>query len=95
MENLPTIAVTTEYLKIIILLTLDINHLNPHQATSVLVQIMRNDLYLNPTVNYRMNYLTKIVRSLLNTFNVSIFMTMVVGMFTNIMTRYGSFITFI
>ena len=45
----------------IMLLTLDIKHLNPHQATSVLVLIILKSLDLNPTVNYRMNSLTKIV----------------------------------
>ena len=45
----------------IILLTLDIGHLNPHQTTSVIGHMMLNYLALNPTVNYRMNYLTKIV----------------------------------
>ena len=42
-------------------LTLDINHLNPHQATSVLGQIIPKNLALNPRSNYRMNYLTTIV----------------------------------
>ena len=42
-------------------LTLDIKNLNPHQATSVLGQIIPNNLALNPAVNYRMKYLTKIV----------------------------------
>ena len=39
------------------LLTLDINNLNPHQVKSVLGKIMPNSLALNPTVNYRMNSL--------------------------------------
>ena len=43
------------------LLTLGKRHLNPHQATSVLGQIIPNDLSLNPTVNYRMNSLITIV----------------------------------
>ena len=43
------------------LLTLDINNLNPHRETSVLGQIVPNDLYLNPPVNYRMNHLTTII----------------------------------
>ena len=43
------------------LLTLDIDNLSPHKATSVLGQIMPNNKDLNPTVNYRMNYLTTIV----------------------------------
>ena len=43
------------------LLTLDIKHLNSHQATSVIIQIIPNDLALSPVVNYRMNDLTKIV----------------------------------
>ena len=42
-------------------MTLEINDLNPHDATSVLGQIMPNYLALNPTANYRMNYLTTIV----------------------------------
>ena len=42
-------------------LALDIKNLNLHQATSVLGQIMLNNLVLNPTVNYRMNSLTTIV----------------------------------
>ena len=45
----------------IMLLTLDIKRLSPHQVTSVLSQIMQNDLALIPTVKYRMNYLTTIV----------------------------------
>ena len=60
-ENSPTTAVTKKYLENIMFMTLDIKHLNTHQATSVLGQIMLNYLALNPTVNYRMNYLTKIV----------------------------------
>ena len=40
----PTTAVTKKYLENIMLLTLDINNLNPHQITSVTVQIMLNDL---------------------------------------------------
>ena len=43
------------------LLTLDTKHLDPHQVTSVLGQIMPNNLALNPTVNYRMSSLTTIV----------------------------------
>ena len=43
------------------LLTLDIHNLNTHQETSVLGQIMPNDLALNPTVNYIMNSLTTII----------------------------------
>ena len=43
------------------LVTLDIEHLNPHQTTLVLGQIMPNNLSLNPTVNYRINSLTSIV----------------------------------
>ena len=43
------------------LLTLDIKYLNPHQVISLLGQIIPNDLDLNPTVNYRINYLTTIV----------------------------------
>ena len=83
------------------LLTLEINHLNPHQVTSVLGHNTPNNVALNPTVKYRMNYLTTLVpypwkvavyiasekQSM-----QAIFMTMVVGMFPNIMTRHGSFI---
>ena len=54
-KNYPNAVVTTKYLENIMFLTLYINHLNPHQATSVLGQIMPNYLALNPTVNYRMN----------------------------------------
>ena len=43
------------------LLTLDINRLNPHQVTSVLGLIVQNDLALITTVKYRMNSLTTIV----------------------------------
>ena len=56
-----TIAVTTKYLENIMLLALGITHLNPHQATSVLGQIMLKILALNPNINYRMNSLTTIV----------------------------------
>ena len=45
----------------IMFLTLDINHLNPYQATSVLGHIILNDLALIPTVKYRINSLTTIV----------------------------------
>ena len=45
----------------IMLLTLDIKHLNTHQATSVFGQIMPNGLALNPAVNYGMKYLITIV----------------------------------
>ena len=41
------------------LLTLCINHLNPHQETLLVGLIMKKDLALNPMVNYRINYLTK------------------------------------
>ena len=61
LKNEPTTAVTTKYLENIMLLTLDINHLNPHQATSVLGQIMPNNLALNPTSNYGMKHLTTIL----------------------------------
>ena len=61
LKILPTTAVTTKYLENIILLTLCKNHLNLNQATSVLGQIMPNELDLNPTVNCRMNYLTTII----------------------------------
>ena len=61
LKNLSTTAVTRKYLENIMFLTLDINYLNPHHATSVLSQIMPNNLALNPTVNYRMNAFTTIV----------------------------------
>ena len=56
-----TAAVTTKYLENIIFMMSDIKHLNPHQATSVLGCIMPNNLSLNPTVSYRMNFFTTIV----------------------------------
>ena len=43
------------------LLTLDIKPLDPHEATSVLGEIMPKSLALNPTVNYRIKYLTTII----------------------------------
>ena len=61
LKNYPTTAVITEYLENIMLMALDINNLNPHQATAVLGPIIPKDLSLNMTVNYRMNYLTTIV----------------------------------
>ena len=61
LKNYPTTAVTTKYLENIMLLTLEIKHLNPHQATSVLGHIMPNGLVLNLMVNYRKNSLTTIV----------------------------------
>ena len=61
LKNQPTTTVTTEYSENIMLLTLYIKYLNPHQATSLLGQIMPKKLALNPTVNYRINYLTTIV----------------------------------
>ena len=61
LKNQPTIAVATKYLENIMLMALDIKHLNTHQATSVLGQIMPNNLALNPEVNYRINSLTTIV----------------------------------
>ena len=45
----------------IMLLTLDIKHLSPHQVTSVIVLNMQKDLALILTVKYRMNSLTTIV----------------------------------
>ena len=61
LKNWPTTAITKKYSENIMLLTLDINNLNPHQATSVLGQIMPNDLALKPMVNQIMNYLTTTV----------------------------------
>ena len=60
-KNQPTTAVTTKYLENIVLLPLYIKHFNPHQVTSVLGQIVPNNLALILTVKYRMNYLTTIV----------------------------------
>ena len=60
-EKLATTAVTTKYFENIMLMTLDINYLSPHQVTSVLGLIMQNDLALIPIVKYRMNSLTTIV----------------------------------
>ena len=63
-QQIEKLAYHRSYYKIlekIMLLTLDINHLNPHQVTSVLGHIMPNDLALNPTVDYRINYLAIIV----------------------------------
>ena len=53
--------VQQKYLENIMLLTLDINYLNPHQATSALDHNMPKHLALNPKVNNRMNSLTTIV----------------------------------
>ena len=63
-QQIEKLAYHCSYYKIIgknMLLTLDINNLNPHQVTSVLGQIMMNDLAFIPTVKYRTNYLTTIV----------------------------------
>ena len=63
-KQIEKLAYHRSYYKIlgkIMSLTLDINHLNPHQVTSVLSLIVQNDLALIPTVKYRINYLTKIV----------------------------------
>ena len=56
LKRYPTAVGTTKYFENIMLLTLDIKHLNTHQATSVLGPIILNKLALNLTVNYRMNY---------------------------------------
>ena len=63
-KQIEKLAYHRSYYKIlgkIMLLTLDIKHLSPHQVTSVLGLIMQNDLALIPTVKYRMNSLTTIV----------------------------------
>ena len=61
LKNEPTTAVTTKYLENIMLLTLDIKRLSPHQVISVFSLIMQNNLALIPTFKYRMNYLTTII----------------------------------
>ena len=100
-KNQPTTAVATKYLENIMLMTLYIKHLNPHQATSVIGQIIPNDLDLNTMANYRMNSLTTIIPypwkfafyiALEKQSMSAIFMTMVVGIFTNLMTQYGVFV---
>ena len=63
-QQIKKLAYHHSYYKIIgkiMLLTLDIKYLNPHQATSAIGHIIPNDLALNLTVNYRMNYFTIIV----------------------------------
>ena len=63
-KQIEKLAYHRSYYKIlgkIMLLTLDIKRLIPHQVTSVLGLIMQNYLALIPTVKYRMNSLTKIV----------------------------------
>ena len=60
-KNQPTTTVTTKYLENIMLLTLEIKNLSPHQVKSVLGLIMQNDLALIPRVKYRMNSLKTIV----------------------------------
>ena len=63
-KQIKKLAYHRSYYKIfenIMLLTLGIKHLNPHQVTLVLGLIMQNDLALIPTVKYRTNYLTTIV----------------------------------
>ena len=63
-KQIEKLAYHRSYYKIlgkIVLLTLDIKRLSPHQVKSVLVLIMQNDLALIPTVKYRMDSLTTIV----------------------------------
>ena len=63
-KQIEKLAYHRSYYKIlgkIMLLTLDIKRLSPHQVTAVLGLIMQNDLALIPTVKYTMNYLTTIV----------------------------------
>ena len=63
-KQIEKLAYHRSYYKIlgkIMLLTLDIKRLSPHQVTSVLGLIMQNDLDLITTVKYRMNSLTTIV----------------------------------
>ena len=63
-KQIKKLAYHRSYYKIlgkIMLLTLDIKHLSPHQVTSVLVLIMQKDLALILTVKYRINSLTTIV----------------------------------
>ena len=63
-KQIEKLAYHHSYYKIlekIMLLTLDIKHLSPHQVASVLVLIMQNNLALIPTVKYIMNYLKTIV----------------------------------
>ena len=63
-KQIETLAYHRSYYKIlgkIMLLTLDIKRLSPHQVTSVLGLIMQNNFALIPTVKYRMNSLTTIV----------------------------------
>ena len=53
-EQIEKLAYHRSYYRIlgkIMFLTLDIKYLNQHQVTSVLGQIILNDLYLNPAVN--------------------------------------------
>ena len=63
-KQIEKLAYHRSYYKIlgkIMLLTLDIKRLSPHQVISVLGLIKQNYLALIPTVKYRMNYLTTIV----------------------------------
>ena len=63
-KQIEKLAYHRSYYKIlgkIVLLTLDIKRLSPHQVTSVLGMIMQNYLALILTIKYRMNSLTTIV----------------------------------
>ena len=63
-KQIEKLAYHRSYYKIlgkIMLLTLDIKSLSPHQVASVLGLTMQNDLALIPTVKYRMNSLKTIV----------------------------------